>query len=358
MSESGAKPDPQAQIAGLIFAMVLLDPEFAIAEVNPAAEHMLGQSAKRLAGRSVFDIIQLDDPRVDARSREDDAPVVARGLTIRVGDRPQCVNLTVSPLASHPGWRVVTLSEAGQEDMTEGEGRPASLRAPAILAHEIKNPLAAIRGAGQLLARKLAGKDIALATLITGEVDRIASLVDRMQRLGSRSVEPIAAFNLHEAIRNALTTVRAAGLGEATLVEEFDPSLPRVLGSREALEQVLINLVSNARDACAGREAPTITIKTRFASGLIFNAIRPGRSIRLPIELTVTDTGPGIDPALRDHMFEPFVTSKKSGQGLGLALVRKLVRDMDGRIAHERDDRAGLTHFRIHLPVARQDAGQ
>lgn len=94
-------------------------------------------------------------------------------------------------------------------------------------------------------------------------------------------------------------------------------------------------------------------VKTRFVSGLVFNAIRLGKSVRLPIEITITDNGPGIDPAIRKHVFEPFVTSKKSGQGLGLALVRKLVRDMSGRIHHERDEKAGLTHFRIHLPVAK-----
>ena len=355
MSQTPARPGPQAQIAGVIFAMVLLDPDFAVAEVNPAAEDMLGQGAKRLLGRPIFELIEIDNPRVAARSREEPAPVVARGLAVRVGERPLKVNLTISPLASHPGWRVLTLSESGQEDMGEAEDRPGALRGPAILAHEIKNPLSAIRGAGQLLARKLYGEDKDLALMIAGEVDRIASLVDRMQRLGSQSAEPVSAFNLHEAVRNALGTVRAAGMGEVLLTEEFDPSLPPVLGSRESLEQVLINLVANAREACEGRPDGVVTVRTRFVSGLIFSAIRPGRSVRLPIELTVSDNGSGIPAELREHVFEPFVTSKSGGQGLGLALVRRLVRDMDGRIAHERDQRAGLTHFRIHLPIARPE---
>ena len=110
---------------------------------------------------------------------------------------------------------------------------------------------------------------------------------------------------------------------------------------------------SNARDACSRVEGGgQITVQTRFVSGLVMNVLRPGRSVRLPIELTVSDNGPGIDPAVRDRVFEPFVTSKKGGQGLGLALVRKLVSDMDGRIAHERDEREGLTRFRINLAVA------
>jgi two-component system nitrogen regulation sensor histidine kinase GlnL len=175
-----------------------------------------------------------------------------------------------------------------------------------------------------------------------------------MQRIGARGAEPNAPLNLHEGVRRAIGTVRGGGLRGVELVEEFDPSLPPVLGNEGALEQVMINLLANARDACAGSDSARITVKTRYVSGHIFNAIRPGRSIRLPVELTVSDNGPGIDPELRPHVFEPFVSSKKSGQGLGLALVRRLVQDMDGRIAHERDDKAGLTHFRIHLPLAKQ----
>jgi two-component system nitrogen regulation sensor histidine kinase GlnL len=90
-------------------------------------------------------------------------------------------------------------------------------------------------------------------------------------------------------------------------------------------------------------------------SGLVLNVMRLGRPVKLPIEVQITDNGPGIDPALAGHIFEPFVTSKPHGQGLGLALVNKLVRDMNGRITHERDDAAGLTHFRVHLPMARQE---
>lgn len=353
MIEQGAAPEPAAQVAGLVFAMMLLDPDLVIVEANPASEEMLGRSARRLIGRALFEVVGIDDSRVSELSRVAGAPLIARGVLIHGEQGDRRVNLTLSPLATHPGWRVLTLSDAGQEEMAQRAVQTAELTAPGVLAHEIKNPLAAIRGAGQLIARRLDEKDRPLANMITAEVDRIASLVDRMQRIGARASEPNVPFNLHEAIRNALATVRAAGIEGTELVEEFDPSLPPVLGSQAALEQALINLLANARDACAVAEAPQVTVKTRYVSGLIYNAIRPGRSVRLPIELTVSDNGPGVDPELRDHVFEPFVSSKKSGQGLGLALVRRLVRDMEGRIAHEREERAGLTHFRIHLPVAK-----
>lgn len=352
MSAEGAAPGPHEQVSGLVFALMLIDPELIVAEANPACEDMLGRSAQRLIGSRLPDVLEIRDPRVTAHLQDDHAPLVARGVTIDTAGGERRVNLTMSPLSTHTGWRVVTLSEAGPAE-AEHDRELAGLGAPAVLAHEIKNPLAAIRGAGQLIARKLDEKDRPLADLIGAEVARIASLVDRMQRIGSRTAEPNTAINLHGSIRRAIATVRAAGSGEVELIEQFDPSLPAVLGNEGALEQVIINLLSNARDACEGRQGATVTVRTRYVSGLIFNAIRPGRSVRLPIELTVSDNGPGIPRSLRDHVFEPFVSGKKNGQGLGLALVHRLVRDMDGRIVHERDERAGLTHFRIHLSTAK-----
>lgn len=353
------RPDARAQISGLLFALVLIDAEGRVAEVNHAAEDLLGTSASRLIGTLLTDRIGPLDPRVEARLTSEETALVVRDLAITVGGNSVRINLTASPLANYPGWRVVTLSQLGHDDGPSPAGGEAMLGAPAVLAHEIKNPLAAIRGAAQLAARKLAHADKKLARMITEEVDRIARLIDRMQQLGSTRTGPVEPCNPHEAIRAAVATMRAAS-GAATGIEireEFDPSLPPVLANRDALEQVLINLISNARDAALGADAGgVITVQTRFVSGLAFSAIRNGRAVPLPIEITISDNGPGIDPALRDHVFEPFVSSKPSGQGLGLSLVRKLVRDMNGNISHDRDGRAGLTHFRLHLPQAQDIA--
>ena len=350
------RPSAEAQIGGLVFAMLLIDADACIAEANHAAENLLGQSAKRLQGKPIGEILGNLDARVEERLAISDAALVARDIRVLASEVETRVNLTVSPLASHPGWRVVTLSEISHEDTAGDPELSATIGAPSILAHEIKNPLSAIRGAGQLVARKLPHADKKLARMITDEVDRIARLIDRMQQLGSTKTEPAAPCNPHEAIRSAIATVRAASKDQVEIREEFDPSLPPVLVNRDALEQVLINLISNARDAALGSDdAPQISVQTRFVSGLAFSAIRLGRAVRLPIEISVTDNGQGVDPALRDHVFEPFVSSKQSGQGLGLALVRKLVRDMSGSISHERDVRRGLTHFRLHLPQSPRD---
>lgn len=352
MTGAGA-PEPREQIAGLTFALLLLAPDLTIAQLNPAAENMLGRGARRLIGKPFPEVVKFAEARVRDKLFAEEAQLVARGLPIRIDGRGLVVNLTISPLAAHPGWRTVTLSDAGQGERVADEERAAPLRGPAVLAHEIKNPLSAIRGAAQLVARKLGEEDRALTALITDEVDRIAQLIDRMQHLGREQPEPVGPLNLHAAVRRACEIVSAADDGAVPLREEFDPSLPPVLANEGALVQVLINLIANARDACQGAKDPEIVVRTRFVSGLARNVMRLGRPVKLPIEVQVSDNGPGIDPALREHVFEPFVSSKKNGQGLGLALVNKLVRDMDGRIGHERDESGGWTHFRVHLPVAK-----
>ena len=345
-----AEPDAASQIAGLAFAVVLLDPHNIIAKVNPAAEDLLGRSAQRLTGVSVEQVLQVTDVHVQRALLNESGALVARDVVVRVGHRPHHVDIVSSPLPTHPGWRTISLSEAGQGGDAADDA--LELRTPAILAHEIKNPLAAIRGASQLLARRVEPGDRPLAAIITTEVDRIAGLIDRMQQLGSAQSAGAGPCNLHEAIRSAIATVRAARPEEAELIEAFDPSLPPVAADAAALEQIVINLVANACDACATVERPRVEVRTRYAGGLAYNITRLGKTIRLPIKIVVADNGPGIDPALQDHIFEPFVTGKRGGQGLGLALVRKLVRDMGGRIAQERDERAGLTLFRINLAVA------
>jgi len=352
-STHNERPAPGEQIAGLSFAMLLITPDHTIAEMNPAAEVLLRASASRLVGRKLLDILQIEQQRIKDGLLEPDNQMIARGFDLEVAGRSARVNLTVSTLGNHPGWRTVTLSDASQGEWFEEQARRPALRGPAVLAHEIKNPLAAIRGAAQLLGRKLEAGEQKLTGLITDEVDRIAQLIDRMQRLGRETSGPVSPINLHQSIRRALETVKLTSPEEMAWREEFDPSLPLVLANDGALVQVLVNLLANARHAAKGNVAPQVTIRTRFVSGMVMNVIRLGRPVKLPIEVQVSDNGNGIDPALRDHIFEPFVTSKSNGQGLGLALVQKLTRDMDGRVSHERDEAGGWTHFRIHLPMVR-----
>lgn len=348
-------PDAQRQLASLPLAVVVLSPGQSVAAANPAAEQFLGQSMRRLEGRALADVLGFKEPRIIARIAEPEAQVSARATPVFLPGRPgeRRLDLTVAPLIDQPGWQILAFHESGGgEEVAAGD--ETMLRAPSILAHEIKNPLAGIRGAAQLLARKLEGGDLALAGLIADEVDRIAKLIDQMQSLSRESAAPVMPCNLHEAVRRARAVLDAGGAA-LPIIEEFDPSLPPVLGNADGLVQVLINLLANARDAAGGEDQPQIVVRTRFASGLQHRPAADGEPVRLPIELRISDNGPGVDPELREHLFEPFVTTKKQGQGLGLALVRRLVRDMNGRIGHERDTATGWTHFRLHLPLASED---
>jgi two-component system, NtrC family, nitrogen regulation sensor histidine kinase GlnL len=349
--------EAQRQLASLSLGIVLLGPGQTIAGANPAAEHLLGQSVRRMQGRPLSELLAFDEARLAERLREDDAQLSARATTVAVAGLGQrMVDVTLAPLIDRAGWQVLSLhdiggAEAMRETQASGEDRP--IRAPEVLAHEIKNPLAGIRGAAQLLGRKLEGTDLALTTLIADEVDRIAKLIDQMQSLSRRSVPVLSPCNLHEAVRRARAVIEAGGRAPV-IVEEFDPSLPLVKGNADALVQVLINLLSNAVEASGTAPQPFVAVRTRFASGLQLHRTIDGSAVRLPIEMRVSDNGPGIPADMRDHVFEPFVSTKKSGQGLGLALVRRLVSDMNGRITHDREEAKGLTHFRVHLPVADQ----
>ena len=353
-------PDARTQLSGLIFAVLLLDEDLCIVEANPSAEDLLGKSEKRLKKHNVVDLLDIGDLRMSRELRRADMRLVARAVSARIEGREVLLNITVSPVATEPNWLVMTLSEIASNQMGDYGESAAKPAAPNILAHEIKNPLSAIRGAGQLLSRKLEESERSLANLIVSEADRIADVIDRMQQLGSTSREALSACNPHSAIRNALRTVKTAQdtlEGEPMVfVEEFDPSLPPVLAQPQALEQVLINLLANACDAGRSAGEHTVSVRTRFVSGSVFKAIRLGKATHLPVEISIVDRGAGIDRELAERVFEPFVSSKPHGQGLGLALARKLIEDMSGRISHERLDRTGETVFRVFLPVAKPEA--
>ncbi|NBC36230.1 PAS domain-containing sensor histidine kinase [Novosphingobium sp. FSY-8] len=355
----GPTPDVRRQMASLPHPVLMLAPGQVVAAANPAAEQFFSQSQRRLIGRAFAEMLRFSDPRLQGRLAESDTPVSARHVDAQVvGQGPRRLDVATAPVVDAAGWQMLTLSDsAAVEPLGEATpmGNDSLLRGPEILAHEIKNPLAGIRGAAQLLGRKVEGSDRALTNLIADEVDRIAKLIDQMQTLSRRTSEPVEPCNLHETIRRASQILSAASAPKGVaprIEEEFDPSLPPVLGSAHGLVQVLLNLLANAREATQDTPTPRIIVRTRFVSGMQLHATGRGNPVRLPIEVRVSDNGPGIAAGVRDHIFEPFVTSKKTGQGLGLALVRKLIRDMNGRITHDRDEAGGWTHFRLHLPVA------
>lgn len=220
----------------------------------------------------------------------------------------------------------------------------------AVLAHEIKNPLSGIRGAAQLLEAAVNDDDQMLAQLICQETDRIRNLVDRMEVFGDERPINALPINIHTVLHHITEIARNGFASKVEIKEIYDPSLPKVLGERDHLVQIFLNLVKNAAEALEGQDDGKITLETSFRPG--FRLTLPGTKERviLPLQVIVSDNGPGVREDIRPHLFDPFVTSKTTGSGLGLALVAKMIADHGGTI--EFDSCETGTTFRILLPMA------
>jgi len=222
----------------------------------------------------------------------------------------------------------------------------------AMLGHEVKNPLSGIRGAAQLLEQDADPAGRELTRLICAEVDRIVALVDRMESFSDYRPIERAAVNIHEVLGRVRKAAQSGFARHVRLVEEYDPSLPPVHGNRDLLVQAFLNLVKNAAEALPGSTGE-IVLTTAYRLGL--RLAGPGGEGRrhLPLMVSVSDNGSGIPEDLRPYLFDPFVTSKRNGTGLGLALVAKVIGDHGGVI--EFDSQPGRTVFRVFLPVVAQD---
>lgn len=353
-------PATELIFSGLPDALILIDSDHRISKVNPAAENFLGTSAKHLLGQSVDRHIQFGDRRLEQALIDNDANLAARRMAVKVrGNRAGFVDFSIQSLPSNALWRVISLSPLpsdGPELAAEQKGvNDFSVRAPDILGHEIKNPLAAIRGAAQLLERSLEDEQKTLTSMIKSEVQRIASLLDRMQSLSTTQPAKLEPVNVHTLIDQARKSLETGARGQLTISDEFDPSLPDVLVDPDAMMQILTNLLSNAVDATAKLEEPIVQVITRYSFGASFAAQGSDEPVRLPVEIIVRDNGPGVPDDMEQDIFSPFVSTKAEGQGLGLALVRKLMSDMNGRIRYERPEGSGVTQFVLFLPIATRD---
>lgn len=351
-------PSADALVAALPTALLVLDGEGCIASVNAAAEMLLNASAAHLLHKPLGIVLRIPSAchaglREEAVFAAYDCELeTARGIRLRT-------DLHATPLPDHAGWRLITLHSAtaaqsmGQQFDRRDRSRSA-IGAAAMLAHEIKNPLSGIRGAAQLLDSQVGESGENLTRLIRDEVDRVTALIDRMEAFtDSRPVERTAQ-NIYAILEHA-RAVAAAGFGDRIDIHDaYDPSLPPVFVHRDSLVQVLLNLIKNAAEAVPEGQRGTVTLTTRYRHGVSVasSAASGGERRPLPIEVGIVDDGPGPDAEIVDHLFEPFVSSKSSGRGLGLALVDKLVRDNGGIIQFSRDGTPPRSVFRILLPRA------
>jgi two-component system nitrogen regulation sensor histidine kinase GlnL len=350
-AEDTAGPSAAELFAALPAPMLVIDGEGQVRDCNPPAEALLNLARSAVVGRTIEEM--TGHPLT---SIAPDQPVAAYDTDMVVpGGRHYRGDIMVAPLPDRPGWRIVLIHGRAHHDLSARRGEQSSRGLPAaaaasLLAHEIKNPLSGIRGAAQLLESGAPPEQAELTGLIRGEVDRITRLIDRMEGLSDTRPRPREALNIHTVLGHARDLARAGFATGRVIRELYDPSLPDVFGNRDALVQVVLNLLKNAAEATG--EGGVITLTTAYRHGVSVATFGGGQRLALPIELCVIDDGPGAPTRIVDHLFDPFVTSKPSGSGIGLALVDKLVGEMGGIIEYAREGQPERTVFRLLLPRA------
>ncbi|NNF25236.1 MAG: PAS domain-containing protein [Rhodobacteraceae bacterium] len=351
----------EALFASMPIPAFLVDPGGVMAEVNPSAEQFLNASARSLKGAPVFDRLAIDAPLDEAfsRVRQNQASLSITNVDVGTGQKaPVQCNLQVAPMIGMPGF-VLLLLEPRQ--LADRLGRAHSVKTAAksaigmaeMLAHEVKNPLAGITGAAQLLSMNLSGEDLDLTDLIVEEARRILGLLDQVEQFGNLSAPRARSVNIHDLLDKARKSASVGFAAHMKIYEDYDPSLPPTWVDPDQILQVLQNLLKNASEA-APNSGGTIRLHTFYDMSLRLR--RKDGTAALPLQVEIIDDGPGLPEEIAGEVFEPFVSGRENGTGLGLALVSKIISDHDGWISV--DSAPGRTVFRISLPVAPKDAAE
>jgi len=353
------RADPAKVLNALAQPLFTVEAQGMVIDANVAAETFFAMGRAALLRSRLIDLLPFGSPMLAliGEALRNHATVAGYKIDIstpRTGNRGP-VDIFIAPLP-HPADAVaIMLQERAIAEKIDRQliHRSAARSISALglmLAHEIKNPLSGIRGAAQLLEANSSDEDRALTRLICEETDRIVKLVDRMQSFADSTSSQWESLNIHAVLDHVKRLAQAGFARHVRFVEVYDPSLPHVLGSRDQLIQVFLNLVKNAAEAI-GEDAidGEITLTTAYRPGVRLRTAPGADPVSLPLEICVRDNGPGIAPDIAANLFDPFVSTKRKGSGLGLALVAKLVGDHGGTIEFESNPRR--TIFRVLMPL-------
>ncbi len=357
------------RLAGMVLnsirhPVIMLDGAGYISYANADAEAFFRSSASILSRNTLDMLLPFGSPLLALvkQVRENPSPVNEYRVDVsspRLG-QDRIVDLYVTPVNETLGSIVILFKERSMAEkldrqMTHRGAARSVTGLASMLAHEIKNPLSGIRGAAQLLETGLNDDDRALTRLITDETDRIVSLVDRMEVFSDERPIEREAVNIHVVLDHVKAIAKNGFASHIKFHEDYDPSLPYVFANRDQLVQVFLNLVKNAAESIGSGEPGEITLSTAFRPGIRLSIPGMRNRVSLPLEFTVQDTGAGVSPDIMPHLFDPFVTTKPNGSGLGLALVAKIVGDHGGVI--ECDSVPRKTTFRILMPAWQSGGG-
>lgn len=359
MTHTGKTPPTGLIWASLPMPAFLLDAADRLTGVNPAAELFFNISAKAALGQPAFDrlVIDAEMDEAAARARANQAALFINDVDVGTGEKaPVLCNIQIAPLADDPETILLLIApreiagRLGRSLQVKSAARSAIGMAE-MLAHEIKNPLAGISGAAQLLSMNLPQEDRELTDLIVEETRRIVKLLEQVEQFGNLRPPELRPVNIHDALDRARRSAQMGFAANMLIIEDYDPSLPPTMADPDQLLQVFLNLLKNAAEA-AGPEGGTIRLHTYYDIALRLRR-RDGPGRPLPLTVEIIDDGPGIPPDIAADVFEPFVSGRENGTGLGLALVSKIISEHGGWIAV--DSVPGRTVFRISLPVAPKD---